>query len=419
MREPDGPTKFGKQQILAFEAISAASGIGAFLVLKHFWLRQLSSGGCEAAVAAFVLLWTAPAYFLLYRKATPLPTRAASPAAGDADLQIFRTVIDSLPDRIYVKDTQSKFILTNRALREFATGSPDTDIVGKDDFSFFPDPVAARFHKDEQAILDSGIPVSHSGWDKDAAGNQVWTLTTKVPFRDKEGRITGLIGIGRDLTAQKRLEESLVHAHKEMRHKATHDALTSLLNRGMILDLLERELHRARREFRSSALLLVDVDHFKLVNDGLGHLVGDEVLREVARRLTEAVRSYDFVGRYGGEEFLLVLSNCDNGNPLERAEEIRKSICSTPIVSSRGTMHVTVSIGVLTSSDWSSMSTEEMLRQADTALYIAKAAGRNCCHHISSQPGSKTPTPELHQSKACDELRRTGLLPNEQIILAM
>ena len=96
-----------------------------------------------------------------------------------------------------------------------------------------------------------------------------------------------------------------------MRYKATHDSLTSLLNRGMIVDLLARELTRARREKGSTVIVLGDLDHFKAVNDTYGHPVGDEVLREVARRLLGSVRSYDFVGRYGGEEFLVVLNNCN------------------------------------------------------------------------------------------------------------
>src|ERR1700733_1393518 len=108
------------------------------------------------------------------------------------------------------------------------------------------------------------------------------------------------------------LEDRLVEARETMRFKATHDALTALFNRGLIIDLLSRELSRTRREKGCTVVMLGDLDHFKNVNDMYGHVVGDEVLREVARRLLASIRSYDFVGRYGGEEFLIVLNNCDS-----------------------------------------------------------------------------------------------------------
>jgi two-component system, cell cycle response regulator len=111
------------------------------------------------------------------------------------------------------------------------------------------------------------------------------------------------------------LEDRLVEAREEMRFKATHDTLTSLWNRGAIMDLLGRELSRSQRESTNTIILLGDVDHFKAVNDTHGHPVGDEVLREIARRLLSCIRSYDFVGRYGGEEFLVVLKTVNRLSP--------------------------------------------------------------------------------------------------------
>ena len=132
------------------------------------------------------------------------------------------------------------------------------------------------------------------------------------------------------------LEDSLVEAREQMRFKATHDHLTSLWNRGVIVDLLGRELTRSQRENVCTAVILGDLDHFKRVNDTYGHLVGDQVLREVARRLLQSVRSYDFVGRYGGEEFLTVLNNCDPNAAFARAEQIRKCICTRPVHTDAG-----------------------------------------------------------------------------------
>ncbi|HTC66625.1 MAG TPA: diguanylate cyclase [Candidatus Acidoferrum sp.] len=174
------------------------------------------------------------------------------------------------------------------------------------------------------------------------------------------------------------LEDRLVEAREDMRFKATHDPLTGLFNRGVIMDLLSRELYRTYREDGCTTILLGDVDRFKNVNDSLGHATGDEVLREIARRLLASVRSYDFVGRYGGEEFLMVLNNCNSPSALQRAEEIRRAIASAPIQTARGQISVTMSLGLLASTEWRLLPVEELLREADVALYKAKAAGRNC-----------------------------------------
>lgn len=175
------------------------------------------------------------------------------------------------------------------------------------------------------------------------------------------------------------LEDSLLEAREEMRYKATHDSLTSLLNRGSITELLARELIRTRREKGCTTVVLGDLDHFKLVNDTYGHPVGDEVLREVGRRLLGSVRSYDFVGRYGGEEFLVVLNNCGAGKSMERAEQIRAGVARNPFCTALGSLSITMSLGVIASHDSDSESVEELLCEVDHALYEAKSAGRNCC----------------------------------------
>ena len=174
------------------------------------------------------------------------------------------------------------------------------------------------------------------------------------------------------------LEDRLVEARETMRFKATHDPLTSLFNRGVTMDLLARELVRTHRENGCTVVMLGDLDHFKNVNDRYGHLVGDEVLREIARRLLGLVRSYDFVGRYGGEEFLIVLNNCNSSEATARAEQIRSRIASQPVQTKSGALSITMSLGVLASEDWDLYLAEEVLSEADAALYKAKAEGRNC-----------------------------------------
>ena len=175
------------------------------------------------------------------------------------------------------------------------------------------------------------------------------------------------------------LEDRLVEAREDMRFKATHDSLTSLWNRGMIEELLHRELQRARRDPHHAcvSLLLADVDHFKSINDTYGHAAGDAVLREIAARLLRSVRSYDMVSRYGGEEFLIVLAGCDEACIAARAESLRRRVEAKPVITEKGEIPVTISVGAVSSTQWPEADGEELIRQADAALYHAKREGRN------------------------------------------
>jgi len=179
------------------------------------------------------------------------------------------------------------------------------------------------------------------------------------------------------------LQEELVSAREAMRHAATHDSLTGLMNRGEIFAMLERELERARRERTPVGVILGDIDHFKSVNDTLGHLFGDEALREIGRRLRALLRVYDSVGRYGGEEFLMILPNCDLPNTLLRATELREAIANSPVISAGEQRLITMSMGVAVSACQGKDEVEVLLNQADAGLYAAKENGRNRIEHFT------------------------------------
>jgi two-component system cell cycle response regulator len=173
------------------------------------------------------------------------------------------------------------------------------------------------------------------------------------------------------------LQNKLISAREELRFRATHDELTGLSNRRVVLEAIDREYARRRREGGNLGIILIDLDHFKNVNDTYGHLAGDAVLKEAARRMTASVRPYDTVGRYGGEEFLVVAPSCDSSGAVKLAERIRESIQALPMPSVAGPVSITASCGVAVSTTAKPLDAQELLRSADEALYRAKGNGRN------------------------------------------
>jgi two-component system cell cycle response regulator len=173
------------------------------------------------------------------------------------------------------------------------------------------------------------------------------------------------------------LEDTLVEAREGMRFKATHDALTGLWNRGAILETLDREINRSRREGTPLGVLMGDLDHFKSVNDAYGHLAGDSVLRESTKRMQACVRSYDAIGRYGGEEFLVLLPGCDATATADKAERLRAVVGQQPIETPSGPLRVTMSLGAVATANWPDETANQTVQMADAALYRAKEEGRN------------------------------------------
>jgi two-component system cell cycle response regulator len=171
------------------------------------------------------------------------------------------------------------------------------------------------------------------------------------------------------------LQHQLIAAREQLREKAMHDPLTGLLTRGAFFEIHERELLRARRTDTPMSLIMADLDHFKQINDRYGHLAGDDVLREAARRLSATLRRSDAMGRYGGEEFIALATGCRLADALPLAERFRQSINAAPFETSAGTLRVTTSVGVASTDDVGDAA--RLLKAADDALYRAKAGGRN------------------------------------------
>ena len=244
-------------RILTDTAILAAGGIALYLVLNQISSTHISSAQNEIVLGSAFLLWTWTAYFLMHRRES----------AKESELARLRAVIDNLPDLIYVKDTESRFLLANPAQRKFVSSDVNTELIGKTDFDFFPHESASAFFNDEQGIIRTGEPVvSQAERMKDFEGNEVWILTTKVPFREKDGTVAGIIGIGRNVTAQKQFENEMIKARiqAETANRAKSEFLANMSHEirtplngviGMTDLALDTELTDEQREYLETVKL--------------------------------------------------------------------------------------------------------------------------------------------------------------------
>ncbi|MDB5747551.1 MAG: diguanylate cyclase response regulator [Massilia sp.] len=180
-----------------------------------------------------------------------------------------------------------------------------------------------------------------------------------------------------ELQVRIRAGRRISELEQKLRLKASHDALTGIYNRGAVIDILEKELVRLGREHQPVAVIFADLDHFKRTNDVYGHLAGDAVLREVTRRVGAVLRPYDSLGRYGGEELLIVLPACDAAGAMEVAERVRSAVAAHPVATEFGAIPSSLSIGVAAVGDGRSLSCSGLMQLADAALYRAKEGGRN------------------------------------------
>jgi diguanylate cyclase (GGDEF)-like protein len=190
------------------------------------------------------------------------------------------------------------------------------------------------------------------------------------------------------------LQTELVNEREELRRQATHDALTGLLNRFGVLEILEKEVDRAIREGNAFGLAISDIDNFKQVNDTYGHAIGDAVLCETGNRMRASVRSYDAVGRYGGDEFLIVMPGLDEPAALLAAERLRACIGNDPFKVVGAHIRITMSLGVATSAPGWRGAMDSVIQAADHALYRAKASGRNRVEIASAPDSAEMTAPE-------------------------
>lgn len=282
-----------------------------------------------------------------------------------------RNLLETPGERIFFKDLDSRFLLVSKnLLDDQAHGCSADAIIGKSDFDFFSEEHASAAFEDEQRIIQTGEPIV-AKIEKETFHDRpdAWVSTTKLPLRDDEGRIIGTFGLSRDVTAQVLAEQALAH-------QALHDALTGLPNRLALMDRLSQALLALDRSHGRVAVLFVDLDNFKAINDSLGHEAGDRVLAEVARRLARISRRGDTVARFGGDEFVLLCSGLRVDDDVRLIASRAVRAIGKRFVEDGNDLTITGSIGVVVSSD-PAAEPGELLQQADIAMYDAKASGRD------------------------------------------
>ena len=284
------------------------------------------------------------------------------------DNAFLNNIIDAVADPILVKDSQLRFLLVNQALCKFA-GIPRERFIGRTDADLFPADQAAVFNEMDRRVLDTREPNINEESHTHADGTVRTIRTTKTCFTDENGQQV-LVGIFTDLTALRAAQRELEAANQRLHELAHLDRLTGLPNRMYFEETLAREVAHAARQHESFAVLFMDLNGFKDINDSHGHHAGDELIRQVGTRLAQTARRADFVARLGGDEFVVVARNTEEDSARRLAERLA-AVVNTPFALAAAEARVTVSIGVAVFPRDGAHS-DELMKNADAAMYRAK-----------------------------------------------
>ncbi|MBX3729883.1 MAG: diguanylate cyclase [Candidatus Sumerlaeia bacterium] len=279
-----------------------------------------------------------------------------------------KSLIDAIPLPVFVRNVEGVFASCNARFAQFL-GVDETTIVGRRLEEFATPELAEVYRQADDDLLRDGTLQQYESAVTHADGSRHEVLFHKAPFLGPEGEHGGIIGTLVDITERKQLES-------ELQRLATTDPLTGVNNRRHFLGFAQKELARVRRHGSPTSLLMLDIDHFKRVNDTYGHSVGDLALKLVAQVLTEALREGDIFGRLGGEEFAVLLPATPLPGAVGVAERLRRMLATRTFMADGEALSITVSIGA-TAFHPGDTHVDAILERADTALYRAKNNGRN------------------------------------------
>jgi diguanylate cyclase (GGDEF)-like protein/PAS domain S-box-containing protein len=358
-------------------------------------VTALRLGGTLMSVLLALLVWqltTARARALRLAQDMTQELRLQTTALQDTQVRL-KTLFDTLPDLVWLKDLHGVYMACNPRV-ESLFGATEADILGKTDDDFVDPLLAEAFRANDRAALAAGGPQVNEEWVTFASdGHRELLETTKTPLLDAAGQVVGVLGLGHNITARHQIEE-------QVQQLAFYDPLTRLPNRRLLRDRLNQAMAASQRSQRYGAVIFLDLDNFKTLNDTHGHAAGDLLLIEVARRLTSCVREMDTVARIGGDEFVVILGQLEtdeahsNLDARSTAEKIRHALAEPyPLTITRDdastqtiTHHGSASMGVVLFLNHD-CSQDNILKWADAAMYQAKAAGRNQVHVSTPAPG--------------------------------
>lgn len=292
--------------------------------------------------------------------------RTARDAALEKEYKL-RTLFTSMNEGLTQVDDNEIIEFVNDRLCEM-TGYEREELIGKTTLNVFFDEEGRRAVAKANKQRMKGIPGQYEARLRKKSGEMLWVLISGAPIVNAEGAVTGTLGMFMNISERKRIEAQLLH-------DAFHDALTGLANRALFMDHLRMTIERCRsRHSNFYAVLFIDFDRFKVINDSLGHSEGDELLKQAAQRLTSCTRSGDLAARLGGDEFVILLSEMpEAGDAVRVAERIQDELRNSFVLDS-GEVFMSASIGVaLGTGDYNKA--EDMLRDADIAMYRAKSGG--------------------------------------------
>lgn len=291
--------------------------------------------------------------------------------------ELNQTIVRSAPLAIYTRDTQGRVTAWNPAAEKLF-GWTEAQVLGR----FLPSvPLATEYQDEDKALrlrVFAGESIPDLEVQRQKVSGEMFELSASLsPLRDEDGSISGFLTIAADVTARKQAE-------RQVEFLAYRDVLTGLPNRSLLQDRFAQALARAERHDYKVALLFLDLDHFKTINDSLGHATGDALLKEVARRLSECMREIDTISRQGGDEFLVVLSDLEGTEMIAPVLLKIRERLQQPLLFDGHELSISVSIGVALYPD-DGHDFDTLLKKADTALYRAKDAGRNQARFFDEQ----------------------------------